>query len=320
MKTVILTQRHRAAPHIYISVFLKNSQDSKPSTSKARSLFLPAPGCSRSAELGVSLTHRRPRPWAQAASAGPARAGPPAHRGHWRARRFLGTHCGGRKASAGSKGTARGEMDGHRLFVPHDRMQGGGKSSALGFSEGKLLYPPVLTPRSTTKLREGKKWRENHTGVSHLPQAQSPSVRRVGSFPWERPHWPYRSHSRRTEGRNRPTPAIKYRRALPRDPRGSGRRCLLARTARVTSRGVGRGRAGEQRWAEGPGAAAEPRHGRVSGFGPAAQLSFLRPLPWVRLRLLRGHARPFLPGPSSGCPEMFNTGKQKCLWCEVAAV
>lgn len=108
MKTVILTQRHGAAPHIYICCFKKNSQDSKPSTWEARSLFLPAPGCSRSAELGVSLTHWRPRPWAQAASAGPARAGPPAHRGHWRARRFLGTHYGGRKASAGQQGDREG--------------------------------------------------------------------------------------------------------------------------------------------------------------------------------------------------------------------
>lgn len=40
--------------------------------------------------------------------------------------------------------------------MPHDRMQGGGEDSALGFSEGELLYPPVLTPRSTAKLREGK--------------------------------------------------------------------------------------------------------------------------------------------------------------------
>lgn len=41
-------------------------------------------------------------------------------------------------------------------LVPHDRMQGGGDGSALGFCEGKALYPPVLTPRSTARLREGK--------------------------------------------------------------------------------------------------------------------------------------------------------------------
>lgn len=40
-------------------------------------------------------------------------------------------------------------------LVPHDRIQGGEGGSALGFCEGKALYPPVLTPRSTARLREG---------------------------------------------------------------------------------------------------------------------------------------------------------------------
>ena len=69
------------------------------------------------------------------------------------------THCGGREKSArsGERGGRGGRRErGEGPLVPHDRMQGGGDGSALGFCEGKVLYPPVLTPRSTARLREGK--------------------------------------------------------------------------------------------------------------------------------------------------------------------
>lgn len=76
-----------------------------------------------------------------------------------------------------------GGMEGHGPFVPHDRMQGGGKGSALGFSEGKLLYPPVLTPRNTAKLREGKMLRENHIGAPPPAPGPEPIRAERGWFP-----------------------------------------------------------------------------------------------------------------------------------------
>lgn len=62
----------------------------------------------------------------------------------------------GKKRERGERGGGEGGggAEGGRL-VPHDRMQGGEGGSALGFCEGKALYPPVLTPRSTARLREG---------------------------------------------------------------------------------------------------------------------------------------------------------------------
>lgn len=66
------------------------------------------------------------------------------------------TRCGGTdKVSAERRGVPGRGQRGEPL-VPHDRMQGGEGGSALGFCEGKVLYPPVLTPRSTARLREGK--------------------------------------------------------------------------------------------------------------------------------------------------------------------
>lgn len=68
------------------------------------------------------------------------------------------THCGGREREKEVRPEQQGGGGGRERepLVPHDRMQGGGDGSALGFCEGKALYPPVLTPRSTARLREGK--------------------------------------------------------------------------------------------------------------------------------------------------------------------
>lgn len=98
---------------------------------------------------------------------GAAERGGPAHKASGdmgRPWRFLGTlsaavplagHCGGREKSArSSAGAGEGGGSGSACASRQDAGRRGG--SALGFCEGKLLYPPVLTPRSTARLREGK--------------------------------------------------------------------------------------------------------------------------------------------------------------------
>lgn len=79
--------------------------------------------------------------------------------------------------------------------MPHDRMQGGGTAPHWVYVR-KALYPPVLTPRGTVRLREGKcegkmqrrpPPRPSPTGTS-LPQAlhtTRPSCERnVGRTPY----------------------------------------------------------------------------------------------------------------------------------------
>lgn len=72
-----------------------------------------------------------------------------------------------RPGQPGGPGMGRGREGGP--LVPHDRMQGGGDGSALGFCEGKALYPPVLTPRTTAGLREGKMRREGPSTPRPIP-------------------------------------------------------------------------------------------------------------------------------------------------------
>lgn len=58
-----------------------------------------------------------------------------------------------REVSVGGEGRSRRRREG--TLVPHDRMQGGGTAPHWVYVR-KALYPPVLTPRGTVRLREGK--------------------------------------------------------------------------------------------------------------------------------------------------------------------
>lgn len=101
--------------------------------------------------------------------------------------------------------------------MPHDRMQGGEGGSALGFCEGKALYPPALTPRSTTTLREGICEGKIYTNgrreaaPPRPPQPPPPKMAAGGHPHYRLCVW----QAKRASG---PSPALKYRPPLPRDP------------------------------------------------------------------------------------------------------
>lgn len=67
-----------------------------------------------------------------------------------------GTEEGERSQPGAAQGPGRGEGGGSGSACASRQDAGRRGGSALGFCEGKLLYPPVLTPRSTARLREGK--------------------------------------------------------------------------------------------------------------------------------------------------------------------
>lgn len=113
------------------------------------------------------LTLRRHAHLPASASEAPAPARPwqrPPGRGatSWaEPRRASGDLVGTSRRSWGSReksaregnGRSRGRREG--TLVPHDRMQDGGAAPHCVYVR-KALYPPVLTPRGTARLREGK--------------------------------------------------------------------------------------------------------------------------------------------------------------------